>query len=72
MVQNVGDADFEMQMLEGFLLYPLMVDLRSQRWDEILKTPAPRAERKLLGVFWQFALAKALAGQGKLPEAVAE
>jgi hypothetical protein len=49
-----------------------MVDLRSQRWDEILKTPAPRAERKLLGVFWQFALAKALAGQGKLPEAVAE
>ena len=40
MVQNVGDADLEMQMLEGFLLYPLMVDLRFHRWDEILKTPA--------------------------------
>jgi tetratricopeptide (TPR) repeat protein len=72
MVQNVGDADLEMQMLEGFLLYPLMVDLRFQRWDEILKTPAPRAERKLLGAFWQFARAMALAGQGKLQDAVAE
>ena len=72
MVQNVGDADLEMQMLEGFLLYPLMVDLRFHRWDEILKTPAPRAERKLLRAFWQFARAMALAGQGQLNEAAAE
>ncbi len=72
MVQNVGDADLEMQILEGFLLYPLMVDLRFHRWDEILKTPAPRAERKLLRAFWWFARAMALAGQGKLSEAVAE
>jgi tetratricopeptide (TPR) repeat protein len=72
MVQNVGDADLEMQMLEGFLLYPLMVDLRFQRWDEILKTPAPRAERQLLRAFWQCARAMALVGQGKLPDAAAE
>jgi tetratricopeptide (TPR) repeat protein len=72
MVQNIGDADLEMQMLEGFLLYPLMVDLRFQRWDEILQTPAPRAERKLLRAFWQCARAMALAGQGKLREAAAE
>jgi tetratricopeptide (TPR) repeat protein len=72
MVENVGDADLEMQMLEGFLLYPLMVDLRFHRWDEILKTPAPRAERQLLRTFWQFARAMALAGQGKLNEAAAE
>jgi tetratricopeptide (TPR) repeat protein len=72
MVENIGDADLEMQMLEGFLLYPLMVDLRFHRWDEILKTPAPRAERKLLRAFWQFARAMALAGQDKLNEAAAE
>ena len=68
MVQNVGDADVQMQMLEGFLLYPLMVDLRFHRWDEILKTPAPRVERKLLRAFWQYARAMALAGQGKLTD----
>ena len=72
MVQNVGDADLEMQMLEGFLLYPLMIDLRFQRWDEILKTPAPRVERKLLRAFWQFTRAMALIGQGKLADAVVE
>jgi tetratricopeptide (TPR) repeat protein len=72
MVQNVGDADLEMQMLEGFLLYPLMIDLRFQRWDEILKTPAPRVERKLLRAFWQFTRAMALIGQGKPADAVVE
>jgi tetratricopeptide (TPR) repeat protein len=72
MVENVGDADLGMQMLEGFHLYPLMVDLRFHRWDEIVKTPEPRAERKLLRAFWQFARAMALAGQGKPDEAAAE
>jgi tetratricopeptide (TPR) repeat protein len=72
MVQNVGDADLEMQMLEAFLLYPLMVDLRFHRWDEILETPAPRAERKLLRAFWRFARAMALVGQGRVNDAAAE
>jgi tetratricopeptide (TPR) repeat protein len=71
-VENVGDADLQMQMLEGFLLYPLMIDLRFHRWDEILKLPEPRVERKLLRAFWQFARTMALAGQGKLNEAAAE
>jgi tetratricopeptide (TPR) repeat protein len=72
MVENVGGADLGMQMLEGFHLYPLMVDLRFRRWDEILQTPEPRAERKLLRAFWRFARATALAGQGRLHEAAAE
>lgn len=72
MVPNVGDADLEMQMLEGFLLYPLMMDLRFQRWDEILKTPAPRPDRKLLSAFWHYARAMALTGQGKLNDSTAE
>jgi tetratricopeptide (TPR) repeat protein len=72
MVENVGDADLGMQMLEGFHLYPLMVDLRFRRWDEILQAPEPRAERKLLRAFWQFARGMALAWQGRLSEAAAE
>jgi tetratricopeptide (TPR) repeat protein len=72
MVQNVGDAAGQMQMLEGFLLYPLMVDLRFHRWDALLQAPAPRAEQQLHRAFWQYARAMALAGQGKLPEAAAE
>jgi tetratricopeptide (TPR) repeat protein len=72
MVQNVGEADLQMQMLEGFLLYPLMVDLRFHRWDNILQAPAPRAERQLLRTFWQYARAMALAGQGKRHEAATE
>jgi tetratricopeptide (TPR) repeat protein len=72
MTRNVGDADLQMQMLEGFLLYPLMVDLRFHRWDEILKALAPRAERKLHRAFWHYARAMALAGQGKLNDAAVE
>jgi tetratricopeptide (TPR) repeat protein len=72
MAQNVGDADLQMQMLEGFHLYPLMIDLRFHRWDDILQAPAPRPERKLHRTFWQYVRAMALAGQGKLNEAAAE
>lgn len=72
MLPIVGDADREMQMLEGFLLYPLMIDLRFQRWNDILKTPEPRPDRKLLRAFWQYARAMALAGKGKLNNAAAE
>ena len=41
MARHVGDADLKMQMLEGFHLYPLMVDLRFHRWDDILSTAIP-------------------------------
>ena len=71
MVENVGDADFQMQMLEGFHLYPLMVDLRFHRWGDVLAAPAPRPERKVLAAFRQYARAMALAGQGKPAEAAA-
>jgi tetratricopeptide (TPR) repeat protein len=72
MVQNVGDTAVQMQMLEGFLLYPLMIDLRFHRWDAILQAPAPPAEQQLQRAFWHYARAMALAGQGKLPAAAAE
>jgi tetratricopeptide (TPR) repeat protein len=72
MVANIGDADREMQMLEGFGLYPLMVDLRFHRWDTILATPEPERARVLSHAFWRYARAMALAGQGKARDAGAE
>ena len=72
MVELVGDGDFEMQMLEGFRLYPLMIDLRFGRWDDVLAAPPPDKRRALSTAFWRYARAMALAGQGKLREAQTE
>jgi len=72
MVELVGDGDFEMQMLEGFHSYPLMVDLRFSRWDDVLATQPPDARRALTTAFWRYARAMAFAGQGRTREAQAE
>ena len=72
MFARVGDFDLEMQMLEGFRLYPLMVDLRFNRWDDILAAPEPSADRALSHAFWRYARASALAGKGRVREASAE
>ena len=72
MVGNVGDADLEMQMLEGFKLYPLMIDLRFHRWDAILTEPQPSEKRALSRAFWRYARAMAHAGKGNVREAAAE
>lgn len=73
MAQQIGDGDLQpgMQMGEAFHLYPLMMDLRFRRWDEILATPPARGERKVLAAFREYARAMALAGQGKTREAAA-
>jgi tetratricopeptide (TPR) repeat protein len=72
MVANVGDGDREMQMLEGFRLYPLMVDLRFHRWDTILAEPQPAETRAFSRAFWRYARAMAYAGKGRVREASAE
>ena len=72
MVANVGDGDREMQMLEGFKLYPLMVDLRFHRWDTLLATPEPAEDRAFSHAFWRYARAMALAAQGRVRDAAAE
>jgi tetratricopeptide (TPR) repeat protein len=72
MVANVGAGAAEMQMLEGFTLYPLMVDLRFHKWDAILAAPAPGADLPLRHAFWRYARAMALAARGQVREAAAE
>lgn len=72
MVEMIGDADLEMQMLEGFRLYPTMVDLRFHRWDALLAAEEPSAERPLSRAFWRYGRAMALAGRGDVAGAEAE
>jgi tetratricopeptide (TPR) repeat protein len=74
MVRRVGDADLEMdmQMLENFLLYPTMVDLRFHRWDVVLATEGPLAARLLSHAYWRYARAMALAATGDVRRAEAE
>jgi tetratricopeptide (TPR) repeat protein len=69
MTRNVGNGDIDMQMLEGFLLYPLMVQLRFHRWQEILEEPQLKPERKVYTAFRGYARAMALAGLGRVREA---
>jgi tetratricopeptide (TPR) repeat protein len=72
MVRIIGDSDREMQMAEGFLLYPLMIDLRFQKWDDILASPEPAQHRKVLHAFWRYARAMAFAATGEPRRAAAE
>jgi tetratricopeptide (TPR) repeat protein len=72
MVRNAAPDVAEMQMLEGFMTYPLSVELRFHRWDAILTSPAPDPDRKLATAFWHYARAMAHAGQGKRRDAERE
>jgi len=59
----------DMPMLEGFLTIPTAVLLRFEKWDDVLKTPAPDANLKTATVFWHYARGMALAATGKPDEA---
>lgn len=45
----------EMAMLEFFLPTPTLVQVRFQRWDEILALPAPDAKQQITKSIWHFA-----------------
>jgi len=72
MVANVSAGVAQMQPLEGFLLYPVMIDLRFHRWDTILAAQAPSTANAFTHAFWRYARAMAFAGQGKARDAAAE
>lgn len=54
----------EMQMAECWVAMPLLVQLRFQRWDEILQTPAPDSTSLIVNALWHFARSLAFAGKG--------
>ena len=51
----------EMQMLEGFLLQPIFVALRFQKWEEIRKMEDPGPKLALLRATWLYGRAMAAA-----------
>jgi hypothetical protein len=61
-----------MPPLEGFMTVPLSVELRFQKWDQILSTPQPDPAMKTATVFWHFARGMALAGKSEMSEAEVE
>ncbi|MCI0339397.1 MAG: hypothetical protein L0226_17635 [Acidobacteria bacterium] len=69
---NVREHLKDMPMLEAFLPSSIFVQLRFNRWDEILKFPEPEKEMPLTNAFWHFARGVAFAGKGRIPEAESE
>jgi tetratricopeptide (TPR) repeat protein len=61
-----------MPMLEGFVVFPLQVMERFQKWDEILAVPAPPKEQAYHTSLWHFARGMAFANKGNVAKAEAE
>jgi tetratricopeptide (TPR) repeat protein len=62
----------KMPMLEGFAVIPLMMELRFHRWDSVLQSPEPPAERKLTAALRHYGRATAYAVKGMAKEAAVE
>jgi tetratricopeptide (TPR) repeat protein len=59
-------------MTEGFLTYPVLIQVRFRRWQEILAMPTPGAKIPILASVSHFARGMAFASTGKLSDAEAE
>jgi tetratricopeptide (TPR) repeat protein len=69
---HVGPHVKDIPPLEGFMTVPIAVEVRFQKWDQILAMPQPSAAMQTATVFWHFARGMALATKGKVAEAEAE
>jgi len=72
LVAHVQPMIKEMPMLEGFLTIPTAVQLRFDRWNDVLKTPKPDASLPVATTFWHYAQGVALAETGKPDQAEKE
>lgn len=69
---HVGPMVKDIPPLEGFMTVPLAVEVRFQKWDQIMAMAQPPAAMQTTTVFWHFARGMALAAKGKIAEAEAE
>jgi tetratricopeptide (TPR) repeat protein len=72
LAEHVGPVVKDIPPLESFLMVPIAVEVRFQRWDEVLKMPQPAAAMKKTTTYWHFARGMALAATGKVAEAESE
>lgn len=66
---HVGPHVAMMPPLEGFMTVPLAVQVRFQKWDEILKMKKPDDAMKTTTALWHYSRGLAFAGKGQLKEA---
>ncbi|MGH9754562.1 MAG: tetratricopeptide repeat protein [Blastocatellia bacterium] len=69
LTDNVRGHLKDMPMLEGFLPSTFFVDLRFNRWDDVLNLPAPGKETPITGALLCYARGVAFAAKGKVAEA---
>ena len=69
---HVGPLVKDIPPLEGFMTVPIAVEVRFQKWDQILAMPQPAPSLQTTTVFWRFARGMALAAKGQVAEAEAE
>lgn len=69
---HVGPHVAAMPPLEGFMTVPLAVNVRFQKWDEILRTPKPAETMRTATALWHYSRGLAYVGTGKLKEAQSE
>jgi tetratricopeptide (TPR) repeat protein len=72
LVRNVRPHVKHMEALEGFLPTPMLVLVAFERWDDILRLPAPDASLGITSAIWHFARGMAQAAKGNLAEAERE
>jgi tetratricopeptide (TPR) repeat protein len=71
-VANVAPGVKAMPMLEGFLPTPIVVLFAFERWDDLLKLPAPDASLLITNAVWHSLRGVAFANTGKTAEAEKE
>jgi tetratricopeptide (TPR) repeat protein len=69
---NVRGHIRDMPMLEGFLPSVIFVDVRFNRWDNILSLLSPCEDTPITCAMWHYARVAAFAAKGKTAEALKE
>jgi tetratricopeptide (TPR) repeat protein len=69
LADNVRGHLKDMPMLEGFLPSAIFVDLRFNRWDEVLNLAAPGSDTPITATLWHYARGVGFAGKSKIAEA---
>jgi tetratricopeptide (TPR) repeat protein len=69
---HVGPHVHDMPMLEFFLPTPTLIQLRCQRWDDILASPKPAAGLTIARSLWHYGRGLALHVRGKTKDAEQE
>jgi hypothetical protein len=65
-------AEIMPEMADGFLAMPLLVQVRVQAWDQVLKAPRPAEKMVAQTAVWRYARMMAMLGTGNRAGAAAE